>query len=286
MGLILVWLLEHLHGLGPSDRLRHVTFIEEAHRLLRRSGPVQSTGEFTGGDPRAQAVETFSSLLAEVRSFGEGLVVIEQIPSKLAPEVVKHAATKMAGRQSSAEDRRLMGEDMLIPSDSLEAMARLEPGSFLAFGENTPRPVQIMLPNCSREWRLPRDVSDEDLPQLAVQAATQPGCHLPDHCPAICRNLEVTDRIARQHGDSIHASIGWPDRKVENKVEELVLPLAVKVAGLVSGGDTEAVVYCFLARYAGRLLSTDRWPIRDTEEFSRRLVAIAKEASGRARFGG
>ncbi len=55
--------------------------IEEAHRLLRQPPPG------TGNGPAAQAVEMFADLLAEVRAYGEGLVIAEQIPAKLIPDV-------------------------------------------------------------------------------------------------------------------------------------------------------------------------------------------------------
>jgi uncharacterized protein len=82
-GAILIRLTEHLRmrarAEGPQPpALRHLTVVEEAHRLLRQPPP----GE--GGGPAAHAVEMFAGLLAEIRAYGEGLVIAEQIPSKLA----------------------------------------------------------------------------------------------------------------------------------------------------------------------------------------------------------
>jgi DNA helicase HerA-like ATPase len=56
--------------------------VEEAHRLLRRPD--------REGGPAAHAVELFAGLLAEVRAYGEGIVIAEQIPAKLIPDVIKN----------------------------------------------------------------------------------------------------------------------------------------------------------------------------------------------------
>src|ERR1039458_1651085 len=70
-----------------SGRLLHVLLIEEAHRLL--SAVPVSIGT-DAANPRGKAVEAFCHLLAEVRAFGQGVIAAEQIPSKLAPDVLKN----------------------------------------------------------------------------------------------------------------------------------------------------------------------------------------------------
>ncbi len=63
------------------DHLRHVLVIEEAHRLLRHVA--ERPGE--EGNMRHQAVQAFANLLAELRAYGQGVVAVEQIPTKLTP---------------------------------------------------------------------------------------------------------------------------------------------------------------------------------------------------------
>src|SRR5689334_22481895 len=89
MGTVLIRLAEHLrmaNRVSPAGwpGLLHLTVIEEAHRLLRR----QETGAPAGA--AAHAVEMFAGLLAEIRAYGEGLVIAEQIPDRLVPDVIKN----------------------------------------------------------------------------------------------------------------------------------------------------------------------------------------------------
>ena len=86
MGTVLIQLAEHLRmqargsGPGPAPGLRHLSVFEEAHRLLRR--PEEHRG---GSGATVHAVEMFAGLLAEIRAYGEGLIIAEQIPPRSSP---------------------------------------------------------------------------------------------------------------------------------------------------------------------------------------------------------
>jgi uncharacterized protein len=132
MGAVLIRLTEHLRlrqrAEGPATpRLRHLTVVEEAHRLLRQP----PTG--IGVGPAAQATEMFADLLAEVRAYGEGLVIAEQIPSKLIPDVIKNTAVKIVHRLPAEDDRAVVGATMNITSDQSQYLVTLTPGEAAVF---------------------------------------------------------------------------------------------------------------------------------------------------------
>ena len=128
MGAVLIRLTEHLRlrqraeGPAAAPGLRHLTVIEEAHRLLRQ--PPAGTG--TG--PAAQAVEMFADLLAEVRAYGEGLVIAEQIPAKLIPDVIKNTAVKIVHRLPAADDRDAVGATMNLSAAQSAVPGHPPPG--------------------------------------------------------------------------------------------------------------------------------------------------------------
>jgi DNA helicase HerA-like ATPase len=130
MGAVLLRLTEYLRlrqrAEGPATRqLRHLTVVEEAHRLLRQPPPGSGAG------PAAQAVEMFADMLAEIRAYGEGLIIAEQIPSKLIPDVIKNTAVKITHRLPAADDRDTVGATMNLhslpspPTSSRSGPARL-----------------------------------------------------------------------------------------------------------------------------------------------------------------
>ena len=126
--------VEAQQGRIEKQGLRHVVVLEEAHRLLTKT---EGKGELQA-NPRAKAVETFSDMLAEVRSYGQGLVIVDQIPSKLTPEVMKNTEVKIVHRLLSKDDREAVGATMNLTKEQIEDLARHNPGeATMYFGELT-----------------------------------------------------------------------------------------------------------------------------------------------------
>lgn len=93
--------------------LRHFLIVEEAHRLLSTgAGAASRGGEVVGETSRAKAVGLFVDMLAEIRAFGQGLAIVEQIPTKIVPEAVKNTNLKIMLRLTAKDDREYLGEAM------------------------------------------------------------------------------------------------------------------------------------------------------------------------------
>ncbi len=137
IGAVLLRLVEHLRVNRPqAEALRHVTVIEEAHRLLRK--PERS-------GPASHAIETFAGLLAEVRAYGEGLVVAEQIPTKIVPDVVKNTAVQIMHRLPARDDRELVGGAMNMTPDQMGYVVGVGRGQAAVFAEGMDRPVLVTM---------------------------------------------------------------------------------------------------------------------------------------------
>ena len=144
IGAVLIRLTEHLRlrqrHEGGGAGLRHLTVLEEAHRLLRDPGPGQR-------GPAAKAVELFAALFAEVRAYGEGLVVAEQIPSKLIPDVVKNTAVKIVHRLPAADDRQAVGATMNLTPAQEQYIVTLPPGEAAVFADGADYPWLVRMPD-------------------------------------------------------------------------------------------------------------------------------------------
>ena len=84
IGILLVQLYEYRKAAGGSHQLLGVLVVEEAHRLLKNV----PSGE--GNNSRAKAVEFFCNMLAEIRSYGQGILIADQVPTKLASDTIKN----------------------------------------------------------------------------------------------------------------------------------------------------------------------------------------------------
>jgi uncharacterized protein len=165
MGVVLIRLIEHLRVRSAAESgsvtLRHVTVVEEAHRLLKAS---------TDGATN-HAVEMFAGLLAEIRAYGEGIVVAEQIPSKVIPDVVKNSALKILHRLPAADDRETVGATMNLDEPQSRAVVSLPPGEAATFTDGMDRPIRVRVPHGeARERRSPRP------PTVATHARRTPAC--------------------------------------------------------------------------------------------------------------
>ncbi|MCP2337276.1 helicase HerA-like domain-containing protein [Actinomadura rupiterrae] len=141
MGTLIIRVVEHLRMRarehGPAQGLRHVIVIEEAHRLLRNRGPERTS---------SHAVELFAGLLAEIRAYGEGIVVAEQIPTKLVPDVIKNTALKVVHRLPAFDDRHVVGAAMNLDADQSREVVSLRPGVAAVFADGMDRPLRVRVP--------------------------------------------------------------------------------------------------------------------------------------------
>lgn len=126
MGLLLIQLVEQRRADGDShNQLRHLLVIEEAHRLLSNV-PARSSEK--QANPRGKAVETFANLLSEIRAYGQGVVIIDQVPVKLSSDAVKNTNLKIIHRIVSAEDRQTLAGSMAMPKEQSISFSTLTLG--------------------------------------------------------------------------------------------------------------------------------------------------------------
>ena len=114
---------------SQDNEYQHLTLLEEAHRLLTRLPEGISTS-------RAQAVEVFTDLIAEVRKYGEGMIIADQIPSKLASEVLKNTTTKIIHTLYARDDREVVGDTMGLDDEQRKWIAKLSKGEAIVMGED------------------------------------------------------------------------------------------------------------------------------------------------------
>lgn len=137
IGFILTNLIESIKAKFLKDStFQHITLIEEAHRLLSK---------FSAGDSqnKKQSVETFADMLAEVRKYGESLIIADQIPSKLAPEVLKNTNTKIVHKIFAADDKEAIGNTMALDDEQKNFLSNLEVGRAVLFTQGYTKAVQV-----------------------------------------------------------------------------------------------------------------------------------------------
>jgi len=141
ISIILAYLYEYRENSGTSENLKHITIVEEAHRLLSKT--ISMDGNPEAANPKAKAVEFFANLLSEIRTYGEGLIIAEQIPSKLVTDVIKNTNTKIVHKLVALDDRELMGKTMNFENNQENFLTILNPGQAAIFSDNTVKPIIV-----------------------------------------------------------------------------------------------------------------------------------------------
>jgi DNA helicase HerA-like ATPase len=147
IGLILTRLYEYrrvqaMQG-GELPALQHVAVFEEAHRLLKN---VPTEVETEEANLKGQAVETFANMLSEIRAYGQGVLIAEQIPAKLAPDAIKNTNLKLVHRIVAEDDRQVLGATMNLDERQSRYVTSLPTGQAVAYAEGADRPYLIQVP--------------------------------------------------------------------------------------------------------------------------------------------
>lgn len=119
-----------LTSTGPNSRLKHVTILEEAHNLLKRCSQESSTDS---SNIQGAAVAGISRSISELRSSGEGFMIIDQSPSKVDDSAIKNTAIKIVMRLPAKDDCEEMGTALSLNDEQIRELSRLDIGQAAVF---------------------------------------------------------------------------------------------------------------------------------------------------------
>jgi hypothetical protein len=133
IALLLNAVTEHYQAVrGASADLVHVTLVEEAHRLLARSEGARAA---ENAQAKEKAAEAFANTLAENRKYGEGVIIAEQLPTKLVQDAVKNTNLKIMHRLTAEDDRQYLGQTMGFDEPQMRFATRLQTGEALVYSD-------------------------------------------------------------------------------------------------------------------------------------------------------
>lgn len=140
MGLLVLKLQEYrsTSGLLMNSELKHITVLEEAHNLLRRTSTQQST---EGANLLGKSVEMIANAIAEMRTYGEGFIIADQAPGLMDMSVIRNTNTKIIMRLPDQSDRELVGRAANLNDDQIKELAKLPCGVAAVYQNEWVQPV-------------------------------------------------------------------------------------------------------------------------------------------------
>ena len=145
LGLLIMYVNEYRQvqkEVSGVKGLKHLLVIEEAHRLLKNAS-IENNGDI--GNPKGKAVDHFTNMLAEMRSYGQGVIVAEQIPSKLAPDVIKNSSNKIVHRIVAKDDQENIANTIGIYMEDAISLGNSKVGYALCHKEGMAQPVIVKI---------------------------------------------------------------------------------------------------------------------------------------------
>ena len=127
-----------------NNGLKHVTVLEEAHNLLKNTSGGSS--ELIG-----KSVEMLTQTIAEIRTYGEGFIIVDQSPSSVDISAIKNTNTKIVLRTPEANDRDAVGRSIGLSADQVNEIAKLPSGVAVVYQNDWVSPVLTMIDKANVE---------------------------------------------------------------------------------------------------------------------------------------
>ncbi len=169
--------------------LRNVILLEEAHVLLDASSN-SGQGE---ANPSAIAQGLVKRMLAEIRSYGVGIVIADQSPRKVSTDVVALTDMKMVFRLVEREDKQIIGDSTNMTDAQIQRMSKLKPGEAFLFFNKLDEPEEVITPDYRLENNISITLSDQGIKELSTywkgreeMLRPYPQCRLCAGCQTAC----------------------------------------------------------------------------------------------------
>ena len=231
MGILMIKLQEYRMATaeGSNAELKHITVLEEAHNLLRRTSTEQSQ---EGSNLQGKSVEMLANAIAEMRTYGEGFIIADQAPGLLDMAVIRNTNTKIIMRLPDESDRELVGKAAGLNDDQIVELARLDRGVAAVFQNHWLEPVLCMVDKFEGgqkfEYPQPKQLQNPDTEALfsRILTGTKDGSELSQEC---------VDRLN-----------AWIDRQDTGREAKEILRKAVEQPDAVSDQEVSYLLYCLV----------------------------------------
>lgn len=238
MGILILKLQEHrmaqrAAGIHPSNSvLQHITVLEEAHNLLRRTSLEQSQ---ESANLQGKSVEMLTNAIAEMRTYGEGFLIVDQSPGLLDRAVIRNTNTKIILRLPDEEDRMLVGRAAGLNDEQIVELSHLDTGIAAVYQNHWLEPVLCKIPYFDGEKKC-KPFSYRN------QETDDPAASFEEYIfEALLQNGPDDIWQEREHVDQIKS---WIERQETGSEVKKLLYQALIDRKLLSEQDKRYALYC------------------------------------------
>jgi len=167
MGILVLKLSEHRQSTatGTNCLLKHITILEEAHNLLRRTSTDQGQ---ESANVQGKSVEMISNSIAEMRTYGEGFIIVDQSPTTVDISAIKNTNTKIIMRLPEFNDCEAVGHSIGLKDDQILELSKLDKGVAAIYQNNWLEAVLTKIDKCSERYEIKSISLNDRKPQTQL----------------------------------------------------------------------------------------------------------------------
>lgn len=212
--------------------LKNIILLEEAHVLLDADSHSSGQGE---ANPSAIAQGLVKRMLAEIRSYGVGLVIADQSPRKVSTDVVALTDMKVAFRLVETSDKQILADSTNMSEVQMQRLSKLKPGEAFFFFNKLDEPEEVVTENYRLQNNISISLSDDGIKSLSTywddkkdKLKPYPECMHVSCCAKTCdysRRIlarEIARRIFIRHFKSTTSSFEAV-KEVFGKISKLII---------------------------------------------------------------
>lgn len=153
MGVIVLKLNEYRQSTatGTNCPLKHITILEEAHNLLKRTSTEQGQ---ESSNVQRKSVEMISNSIAEMRTYGEGFIIVDQSPTAVDISAIKNTNTKIVMRLPEYNDCEAVGHSIGLNEEQILELSKLDKGVAAVYQNSWLEAVLTKIDKCSDRYEI------------------------------------------------------------------------------------------------------------------------------------
>jgi DNA-binding PadR family transcriptional regulator len=131
IGSLILWIYHYRMRQPEREVLKHLLIVEEAHHLFSKTNVANDITDV---------------LMREIRELGEGVILIDQHPSKMSPSALGNLGTKFCMAMSLNQDVKAVADSMLLDREQQRYLAMLQVGQAICRSDRLDRPMLLNIP--------------------------------------------------------------------------------------------------------------------------------------------
>ena len=137
-------LYEYRRSEGIQEHLKHITILEEAHRII--PSQTKQLDKDSSTSPEHEAATLVANMLAEIRAFGEGIIVVDQSPSKILSDALINCNTKIIHQIGYGEDKKTLAQALSLSKEQQNFLSSLQIGKAITIHPEITQPIYVSIP--------------------------------------------------------------------------------------------------------------------------------------------